>query len=79
MPPSVLAKHISSRVVMSPPAEMSCPAMTSPSLTSCCTARKASRKYSGFCTVGTSLPTLLSDCAKAEPPSLSVSNEKSMW
>ena len=77
-PPFVFAKHISRSVVMIPPAEMSCPASTSPSFTSCCIVMNASRKYSAFFTVGTSEPTFPCDCANAEPPSCSLSNEKSM-
>ena len=79
MPPLVLAKHISSRVVMSPPAEMSWPAMIHPFSIICWTAIKASAKYSAFFTVGTSLPTLPNTCAKAEPPKCCSSNEKSIW
>ena len=78
-PPLVLAKVISRSVVMRPPALMSWPASMRPWLTSCCRARKASRKYSGSRTVGTSLPTLPWLWAKAEPPSWSWSKERSMW
>ena len=77
-PPVVLAKFISSKAVNIPPAEISCPANTRPASINCWMVLKASRKYSLLVTVGTSSPILLRDWAKAEPPSLNVSNEKSM-
>ena len=79
IPPCRFANVISSRQVIRPPAEMSCPARMSSSFTNWLTAKKASRKYSAFCTVGTSLPTFPRLWAKALPPSFSVSKLKSIW
>ena len=61
IPPDTLAKVISKRVVIRPPADMSWPARIIPPSTISCMALNASAKYSGFMTVGTSLPILPCD------------------
>ena len=77
-PPSLLAKHISSRQVTRQPADTSCPDSTIPSLISFCTALNALRKYSGSFTVGAHLPTRFSDWKNAEPPNSGLQKLKSM-
>ena len=77
-PPSVLENVISSRLVIIPPAEISCPAKIRPLFISSCIVSKAVTKYSVSLIIGASRPILFNDWANAEPPNLKLSNEKSM-